>query len=345
VGAPGDPADESADSRETARLLGIPHEVVELSPNEASSMDDLLEEVVAAYGEPFGCSSAMGMLQVSRAVKPRATVLLTGDGGDDVFLGYPFHKHFWMAQRLAQHMPNAVSGLWRAARPAIAGIDSLRRARHFMDYATGGLGAVTRVHDGLPHYQRLGLLGERIAGCTIDQRRIPLSASPARHILSDVLAYEQRTRFVGEFMTKVDGGTMHYAIEARSPLLDQKLWEFAATLPFSVRLHQGRLKAILREIARRRIGPQVSSRRKRGFTIPVQRWLAGKWSGGFEEIFSGSLLEKEGWLRPGALRASAREATARGLAPNQLWYLLVLEQWMRSDSRPVLSLASEVTLR
>lgn len=341
VGAPGDPADETEDSRETARLLGIPHEVVELSPGETTSLDD----VVCAYGEPFGCSSALGMLQVSRAVKPKATVLLTGDGGDDVFLGYPFHRHFWAAQRLARVLPKGASSLWRTVRPAVAGIDRLRRPRHFLDYATGGIGAATRVHDGLPYYARLGLLGDRLSSDTIEQRKIPLSASPARNVLSDWLDYDQRTRFVGEFMTKVDGGTMRYAIEARSPLLDQKLWEFAATLPFPVRLHQGQLKAILREIARRRIGPGVASRRKRGFTVPVQRWLAGRWSGSLEESFAGSLLEKEGWLRPGAAQAAVKDAADRGAAPNQLWYLLVLERWLRNDSRTATELVAEATLQ
>jgi len=327
VGAPGDPADESADARHTARILGIPHEVVELSAGDAATVDD----VVCAYGEPFGCSSALGMLQVSRAVKPKATVLLTGDGGDDVFLGYPFQKHFWMAQRLARRLPDFSSNLWRTVRPAFAGVEGLRRARHFLDYATGGLGAVTRVHDGLPGYERLNLLGDRLSSGTIDQRRIPLTGVPARNLFADCLAYEQRTRFVAEFMTKVDGGAMHYAIETRSPLLDQKLWEFAARLPFSLRLHKGNLKAILREIASRRLGPEIASRRKRGFTVPVQEWLAGRWRGELEEIASGSLLEKNGWLRAGAIHAATKEAAERGTAPRQLWYLLVLERWMRAD--------------
>lgn len=328
VGAPDDPADESADSIETARLLGIPHEVVHLSEGDTASLEDL----ITAYGEPFGCSSALGMLQVSHAVKPKATVLLTGDGGDDVFLGYPFHRHFLMAQRVARVLPSMSSHLWRSVRPAVAGIQSLRRPRHFLDYATGGLGASTRVHDGLPYYQGLGLLGERIRTSTIAQRQIPLTDTPARNVLSDCLAYEQRTRFVAEFMTKVDGGSMYYAIEARSPLLDQKVWEFAARLPFEIRLRNGELKAVLREIARRRIGPAVASRRKRGFTVPVERWLPGRWKNLVADLSCDSMLEKEGWLRNGAIRTSAQLAAERGAAPTQLWYMLVLELWMRRES-------------
>jgi asparagine synthase (glutamine-hydrolysing) len=246
-----------------------------------------------------------------------------------------------MAQRVARKLPPISSHLWRAIRPALARVDSLRRPRHFLDYATGGIGASTRVHDGLPYYQALGLLGDRIRTSTIAQRQIPLTDTPARNILADCLAYEQRTRFVGEFMTKVDGGSMHYAIEARSPLLDQKVWEFAARLPFEIRLRNGELKAVLREIARRRIGPMVASRRKRGFTVPVQRWLPGRWKNLVEEISKDSLLEKEGWLRSGAIRTSARLAVEHGSAPDQLWFMLVLELWMRSESAQNHDLSAE----
>ena len=331
VGTPGDDSDETAAALETARLLGIPHQVVDLSAAEPPS----LAELISAYGEPFACSSALAILRVSRAVKPMATVLLTGDGGDDVYLGYPFHKHFWMSQRLARRLPGFAPALWQSLRPLVDVIPPLRRPKHFLDYATGGLGAVTRVFDGLPYYHQMGLLGERIASATIAQRQIPLSFDSARHLLSDYLSYEYRTRFVSEFMTKVDRGTMQYAVEARSPFLDHKLWEFAAALPFSVRLRHGVLKAVLREIARRHIGPGVAFRKKRGFTVPVGNWLAGRWKGSLEEAFAGgSRLERDGWLRPGATAEAIRQASRRGHAPNQLWYLLVLESWMRTELTP-----------
>jgi asparagine synthetase B (glutamine-hydrolysing) len=90
IGAHGDPLDETADARQTARQLGIRHEVIDLSPDETPSIDDMS----SAYGEPFACASALGMMRVSKAVRSSATVLLTGDGGDDVFLGYPEHRYF-----------------------------------------------------------------------------------------------------------------------------------------------------------------------------------------------------------------------------------------------------------
>jgi len=325
VGTPDDPCDETGDARHTARLLGISHEMIPLSSNEPPSLDEL----ITAYAEPFSCSSALAMLKVSAAIKSKITVLLTGDGGDDVFLGYPFHRHFQMAQQLANALPEFAARTWPHVRPVADALPFLRRPKHFLDYATGGLGAATRVHDGLPYYQRLNLLGDRLAGLPLAQRQIPLSFASARRALEDLLDYEQRTTFTGEFMTKVDGATMHHALEARAPFLDHTLWDFAAPLPFSVRLRGGELKSILREIVRRRISPEVAARPKQGFTIPVGTWLATRWRTTLEDAFTDSCLDREGWISGPALAAAMRQAFENGRAPVQLWHLLVLERWMR----------------
>jgi asparagine synthase (glutamine-hydrolysing) len=323
VSTPGNAADESAEAAATAQRLGIPHEIVSLSGSEPPGLDAL----TTAFGEPFGCSSALAMLRVSQAVKSRATVLLTGDGGDDVFLGYPFHKHFLMAQRVARSTPAILAEAWPAVR-GLMGAGALRRPKHFLDYAMGGVGAVTRVHDGLPYYERLGLLGPRLAGRTIRHRQIPLSLESGRNLVSDFLQYEHRNRFPGEFMTKVDGGTMHYAIEARSPLQDQVLWEFGSRLPVELRLEGGELKAILREITRRRLGEEVANRPKRGFTVPVNDWLGGDWGPGLKGLGKGSRLDRLGWIDGKRMAGALEEARARRRGANQLYYLYVLEHWL-----------------
>jgi asparagine synthase (glutamine-hydrolysing) len=327
VGTPGDAWDETADATVTARALKLNHRIVEVS---ASDAPDVVE-LVNAYGEPFACASALGMLRVSQAVAPSAKVLLTGDGGDDVFLGYEGHKHFWMASRLAAHLPDQSGRLWLALRDRLPRVGPLRRAASFLDYATGGLGGVALARDGLQMYRRAGLLGERLQDAAVDQHAINWSIESARSLLAEFLAYDRDTRFTGEYLSKVDGATMHHSVEARSPFLDSRLWEFAAALPFEVRLHNGQLKAILRELARRRIGERVAVGRKRGFSIPVQRWLAGKWRDRVAASFRDSLLEDEGWLRADALLAELHRASQSGFAPNQLWYSYVLESWLRHE--------------
>jgi asparagine synthase (glutamine-hydrolysing) len=328
VRAAGDPSDESAGAARTAQLLGIPHEIVDM-PAARCSLDELTD----AYSEPFGAESALAMLWVSRAVKRRATVLLTGDGGDDIFFGYPFFRNAWMAQRFARHLPAAAAGAWRAAGNYLPGYGPIRRAKNFLNYAAGGLGAHARAHDGLPYYDHRGMLGERFAGKSLSQRRIPESLVSARRLLSDVFAYHRRMHFTGEFMPKVDGATMYYGIEARAPFLDQKIWEFGATLPPEVRFHGGMLKAILREIVRRRLGPEVAFRKKQGFTVPVERLLAEKWSDMLDPLREGTVLERDGWLRRGSLQAPIRDAESRRWVPIQVWRLLVLEHWFERNGR------------
>lgn len=327
VGVPGDPFDETDGARETAKTLGIAHRVLEISADDRPGV----EEMVAAYGEPFACASALGMLKVSQAVAPLAKVLLTGDGGDDVFLGYPEHRHFWLAENIARGLPEVALSGWSAVRGRFPKFGHLRRVASFLDYTAGGLGAVAATHDGLPVYERNGMLGERLAGVKLAQRTIPPSINSARNLLSEFLAYDRDMRFVGEYMTKVDGATMYHGLEARSPFLDQELWSYAAGLPFELRLKGGRLKALLRELARRKVGDRVAAGRKRGFGVPVQRWITGRWRAAVEESLRDSLLDREGWIDSANALVQLKRAAESGWSPKQLWYIFVLETWLKQE--------------
>ncbi len=322
VGTPGDPWDETPDAVATAQKLGIEHQIVEMSSEDEPDIGDLID----AYGEPLPCASALGMLRVSKAIKPSATVLLTGDGGDDCFLGYPEFKNFYQVQQLAHRLPLhwfwTPKGERRTSGPATA-----RRVAHFLDYATGGLGASTRIHDGLPHYQQRGLFGDRLRSASVAERAHPMSVEAAKRILAEFIVYRREHRFTGEYMTKVDGGAMYYALEARAPFLDTELWNFAQSLPYDVRLRGGVLKAVLREIAKRRIGERVATGKKRGFNIPVGRWLAGKWRGHYEELLRDSVAAREGWIDAAAVRRYLDQS--KDQVSNPLWYIFVFESWLR----------------
>ena len=330
IGTPGDPWDESRAASVTARRLGIRHRILEMSDE---GMPEI-EELVSAYAEPFACASALGMIRVSRAVASSAKVLLTGDGGDDVFLGYPRHRHLWLASKLAQIAPSSVKKGWLVSRSTFPLIGPLRRVAALFDYATGGLGAYVDNARRLPLYKAHGVIGDRLLGLSFDRPRRPWSIEAGPRALADFVEYERGTRFVGEYLVKVDGATMHYGLEARSPFLDQTLWEFACSLPFNLRLYQGRLKAILRELVRRKIGREVSKRRKRGFGIPVQRWIAGHWRSRVETELRESILNKEGWINSDSALAELNLATKRGWVSEQLWYVFVLESWLRYERLP-----------
>jgi asparagine synthase (glutamine-hydrolysing) len=328
VAVSGESVDESADAAETARELGLRHHVLNVSSLRIPNLDELS----AAFPEPFACESALGLLAISRVVKPEATVLLTGDGGDEVFLGYPTHRRLLMAQRLATVLPETASRSWYPARRMMTSSKQLKRLMHLLDFASGGLGAVTNAHDGWPMYQQTGMLGERLVAAELWQRHINWSPIAGKRVLADWMEYHRHGMFVGEFMTKVDGATMHHSLEARSPFLDQELWEFGAKLPYHLRLRNGTPKAVLRELAKRHCGKRVANGKKRGFRIPVQRWLVGRWLDAVRETFRSSLLEEGGWIQGDAVRRELERAAIQHSAPQQIWYLYVLESWLRYEA-------------
>jgi asparagine synthase (glutamine-hydrolysing) len=330
VGTPGDAWDETAAAIETAKRLGVDHCIVEMPDDVVPDIDEL----VCAYAEPFGSASALGMLRVAKAISNASNVkvLLTGDGGDDVFLGYPRHRNFLVASKLAQFLPREAAGLWRMSRPWLPRKGLLRRAAALMDYSTGGLAAAIRHARMVEEHEIDPLLGDRLRVLN-GRRNARWQDDNGRRLLAAFLEYEFDNQFVGELMTKVDGATMHHGIEARSPFLDQYLWGFASSIPYGTRLHHGQLKAVLRAIVRKEVASNIASRRKRGFGIPVQRWIVRRWRKWTEELMSDSLLEQGGWIRRGAALRRFNRSVTEGVAPSQLWYVIVLESWMRYEQR------------
>ncbi len=327
VGVPNHEWDESGVAIQTAKKLGIKHKLLEMSGEKPLNIDHLIK----AFGEPFACASALGLLDISKEVSKDATVLLTGDGGDDIFLGYPEHLHFWVAEKVAGKTPKTLATLIQTVNSAMPNVGILKRANSFLNYSFGGLGAVAQVRDGLPIYQKHRLLGEKLNDLSFSHREIPLGSG--ENLLTDFLKYDRETRFTGEYLTKVDGGTMLYALEARSPFLDTKLWEFAAGLPYSVRMHKRTLKAVLREIVKRRISPELAQGKKQGFGVPVQNWLLGSWKQQYIEMMQNSLLEKEGWINSANVIKLLNDSAKNNWSPRQLWFILVFEAWLRNEQQ------------
>ena len=329
VGTPEDAHDESAAARETASRLGINLTVLSLAGDRLPQVEQLAQ----AFSEPFACSSALGMLSISKLVASNAKVLLTGDGGDDVFFGYPEHRHFYLASRISQLTGNPGVRSLKFLADRLPNSGALKRLRSFCYYASGGLKAVNKIRDGLPFYLRNRLLGPYITESHRIPNRNTLLSNSGYDLFDEFLAYDLRTRFVGEYLPKVDGATMFHGLEARSPFLDSGLWEYVTRIPPNIRLRRGTLKAILREIARNRIGPKVAARRKQGFMVPAQRWLTQEWRGDFiDAVFDGHLAAA-GIIDAKAVRRQFESYEPGSAAPRQFWYLYVLELWMRHEAK------------
>ena len=326
ISAPGHPSDETALAVQTAAQLGIRHEILSLSDADEPDVSALS----AAYAEPFACSSALGMLRLSRAIAGTpAKVFLTGDGGDDLFLGYPRHRLLLNVQRLARYIPPAAAAAWRYTRRAVPRVGPLKRVAHLTDYLAGGLGAFIAANPGLEDFRTHGLLGRRLLDHT--RSNVPWSVESARRVLTEYLEHDRATQFVSEYLVKVDGASMYYGLEARSPFLDQQMWEFGAALPYDCRLHGGTLKAPLRELAQRKLGTLVAHAPKRGFTVPVEEWMGRRWHRRVSDSLSDSLLVADGWIQQAAMQRELSDSARRGRASRRLWYLWVLEEWLRVE--------------
>ncbi len=325
VSTPNDPEDEAPVARATAIRLGLHHEVLPLEAGLGS-----LDELVSAYTEPFGVPSALGLLKVSAAIRPHATVVLTGDGGDEGFLGYPEHRTFWAAERLADRVPAGVASALGGAtqRLLAAGAGPLRRPLRLLDYTLRGMAAV---HDAQrTQWEREWL---RCAGPRLEASLPPRGDAPSdtagRGLLGAYVEHQRRTAFVGEYLPKVDGGTMHHGLEARSPFLDHNLWTLAGGLPYGVRLHGGQLKAVLRELARRHLGPELAGARKRGFSIPVERWIASGAQPLINRLLEDSPLISGGWCTRLGVEQQVATARRNGAASTFGWHLLATDAWLR----------------
>jgi asparagine synthase (glutamine-hydrolysing) len=326
VSTPGDDWDEAQEAKRTARILGISHEILSLSGQDVPDTDEL----ATAYSEPFACESGLGMLGVSKLIAENAKVLLTGDGGDDLFLGYPEHLHLWVAEQVSQRLPNALAEGWSRLRRFIPRNNFFRRGASFLDYSTSGINAVREKQCWLDEYDRNGILGERIHHARQKQYSRARVNTSGKQVFKDFLIYHQKTRFVGQYLPKVDGATMYYGLEARSPFLDHVMWEWGSRLHPAIRLRGWQLKAILRELTRRKIGPEVANRKKTGFRVPVHRWIS-RWQPTIATVLKKSHLQEEGWIQVNQLWKHNSEEL--NCSPSFLWYAYVLENWLRKENQ------------
>jgi len=325
VATPGDPADEAPVAARTASRLGLRHQIVTLDDDPDAALADLIE----AFDEPFPCSSAMGLLRVSRAIRPHATVLLTGDGGDEAFLGYPEHLAMFRAQQAAGWIPRGVAGRispWIVAALA-RGAGGARRPLRLLDYATRGMPGVLGAQRGRWESHWRDLAGARLRPLPGYPPPTSENSSPTR-LLADFIRYQRDTVFAGEYLPKVDRATMYHGLESRAPFLDQDLWSLAARMPHATRLHGGRSKAILRALAERHVGREIATGKKRGFTIPVERWLPGRWAPLLDRLERHSLLVEQGWLDHAGLSRLIQQSRISGVAPTILWHVVVAEGWL-----------------
>ena len=265
--------DEASDARRVAEHLHTDHTELILSPVAARFV---IPELIEHFDEPFADASAIPMYFVSKLAREQVTVALSGDGGDELFGGYPWRQVRPWYQRHLSRLPQPVrSGIRRltdALPAALPGTNYLRQID--VPYERYILDAMA-VFD---EQDRLGLyssdFAETVHGVDAYQHQLPnLAGSSRRGWEARMMEYDLKTYLPNDVLTKVDRMSMRASLEAREPLLDHKLVEFAATMPSHLKIQKGIGKHILKQVMAPYLPASVLHKRKQGFSVPLGTWL------------------------------------------------------------------------
>jgi len=329
--------DESPDAEIVARHLGTEHHVLHLAENDLSSrLPETLIELVRHFDEPFGDSSALPTYHVSRLARQHVTVILSGDGGDEVFAGYSSHRGTRFAEqyrRLPRAITSALAGGARIASriSPLKRYELLRAARVLRDSVQPVAELYLRKTSLAPEaiLRRIapGMALPGVNGMPPDVVEVLRSDLPA---VTRVLYADLRFRLLEDMLVKVDRMSMAHSLEVRSPFLDHELVEFAARMPIDLKLRGFETKAILRRVIRKYLPPQTMRKKKQGFGVPLREWLRN----GLNEMAGDYLAGSRPSLPEEFDRAAVRDVLREhreGTADHSslIWLLLNFATWHR----------------
>jgi asparagine synthase (glutamine-hydrolysing) len=319
--------DETADARLVARHVGAEHHELVVEADAVGLMDEL----VWYLDEPFGDSSAIPTYLVARLAAQHVKMVLSGDGGDELFAGYERYRKYQSLDRLSRVPFNlAARCLCTAGRMLPAGLGvRLQRigARLRMPFPERYLTGVATSPAETANALLARDYGARdlFAGVRTAYERTDIAPGLERLLAGDIATY-----LLDDILVKVDRMTMANSLEARAPLLDHELVEFAARLPLHLKYRGGAGKHLLRHVARDLLPPSTLRKRKQGFGIPLARWFRHDLKELAQDLFASRSFRERGIFDATAVRRCLEQhLAARHDHSEQLWLLLSFELWAR----------------
>lgn len=296
-----------------------------------SDLVTALPQLVWAFDEPFGDSSMLPTYYVSKLAREHVTVVLTGDGGDEIFGGYEQYHREYLIQRVpplarrllgyaSQYMPDGVRGKQRLA--------TWRK-----DYGTRSIEALML----LPDYPRAALYTPDFFARVCDHQPFERHLAyyrAVRHLdaTAGMQYVDTHTYLTDDILVKVDKASMLNSIETRAPLLDSALAEYVTALRPSLRLPNGTQKHLLKRIAAEMLPDGVLNRRKQGFAIPLTEWFRSDVNSYAHDILGSERARGRGIFQPQFLQKLLQTDGSTRLANHSqaLWTLLCLELWFQT---------------
>lgn len=332
--------DEAKHARAVAKHLGTDHTELYVTPEEAMGV---IPDLPNIYDEPFSDSSQIPTFLVSKLARQNVTVSLSGDGGDELFCGYERynlgHRVWQKLGLLPRPARRALAALVRRAPGNV--LDRMQRALPLRLQVSGlpdrlpKLAEVLAHSDGQAFYRSLVshakdpaalVLGAREPE-TILSRPDALPSLPG--LREQMMLLDMLTYLPDDILTKVDRASMAVSLEARVPLLDHRLVEFAWRLPTDLKYRDGQGKWLLRQVLHRYVPRELMERPKMGFGVPIEHWLRGPLRDWAEELLDEKRLREEGIFDPGPIRRMWLEHLS-GRRPwhFHLWDVLMFQAWL-----------------
>jgi asparagine synthase (glutamine-hydrolysing) len=317
--------DELGHAREVARRYGTEHHELVLRPDAAA----LLPEIAGAFDEPFADSSALPTYLVCRLASEHVKVVLSGEGGDELFGGYETYVADLLAARagrplallnpLAERLPSS------SARVSLDyKLKRFTRAAH--------LGPLEAHHGWKEIFSpdaRAALLDGRATGSDVlEAHRAAFAESAGAELLARLQHVDTAVYLADDLLVKTDRSSMAHSLEARVPFLDPVVAELAHALPTAMKVRGTGKKRLLRDAAEPLLPRGIVRGRKRGFSIPAAAWLRGELEPFAREVLSPERVRGQGWLEPAAVtRVLDEHVSGREDLSRQLWGLMSLSLW------------------
>ena len=340
IGFEVDVFNELPHARRIAERFGTDHHEFVVRPDAV----EVLPQIVRHFGEPFADSSALPTYYLAKMTREHVTVALNGDAGDETFGGYERYVALGLAHRFDRLPLSVRQGLCLALRPVLG--NSLkekglrRRLRRFLDalpLSSAGryLRWMSIAQEELrPHLYSPSLLGawesEGRGHPLADGYESLVEAPEIENLAEGAMRLDLVTYLPNDLLVKMDIMTMAHALEARSPFLDHKFVELAASIPSRFKVRGRQTKYILKRALASLLPPDIIHRGKMGFGVPLARWFRSELKEYAREVLLDPASLRRGYFQPSAVEALLRQHALEEEDHGYLiWSLLVLELWHR----------------
>ena len=327
--------DESPYARETAARIGVPIDVDTFDQEKARTR---VADALLAYDEPFGDSSGLATYLLSQHVGRRFKVALGGDGGDEVFAGYPRYALARLRRPFAAtpRLRDAFAGAFARLPPRYEhpyGWSRLVRKGHRISNVLEGsdADAYVRFTQFASLARTAALMRQPASTATFEDAARARFNTGRGSQLQKSLAADLSSVLCNDMLVKVDRASMACSLEVRVPFLDHRVVEFGLGLPEMYTLGTGPKpftgKRVLRTLHERRFGPALARRKKQGFSVPVRAWLQGPFQGACERLFDKQRLDHYGILSSAELSSGRFRRWVDGCDPWIAWHVFALAAW------------------